>query len=268
MKAELTPSEWKFLPRRTSGLAQSCAPGGWVLLGVLAAAVVASWRCTGDDRDTDPHLAGLALRFLAVTVLGAGSHGSDIAAGTALRWGLGFAFVAGTAAVAARKPLRARLERAGFPVHTSPLTRSWLLSLLAVAAGVVVLISAQVAELGLSGRKPSGPVAESTFAAMGAIVSNLVPLVLVVLGLAGTAARERSSGYAFAGGLVFTAALAAGYALGVVTAGGRLDGVVQIRVLLLACCGAAVWALAWLAAERRVPGGLRSQSSRAWDCSA
>ncbi len=256
VKAELTPADWK-LPRDTpAALAQAFGPGAWLLLGVLGVVVVASWRLTGEERGTDPHLAGLALVFLTAPVLWAGSHASDIASATALRWGLGLAFVVGTAAVAARKPLRVGLEWAGFLVRTSPLTRAWLLALLAVAAGVVVLISAQVAELGLSGRKPSGPIVDSTFAMLGAVVSNLVPLALVVLGLAGTAARERSSGYAFAGGLVFTATIAAGYALGVVTAGGRLDGDVQVRVWLLLCGSAAVWALAWLAAERRVPGGL------------
>jgi hypothetical protein len=256
VKAELRPAGWQPFRAEPVELVQAFGSGAWVLLGVLAAVEVASWRLTGDERDTNPHLAGLALLFLTAPVLWAGSHAADLASATAVRWGLSFAFVAGTAAVAARGPLRVGLERANFPVFPSPLAKSWLFALLAVAAGVVVLVSAHVAELGLTGRKPSGPVADTPFAAMGPVVSNLVPLALVVLGLAGTAARERSSGYAFAGGLVFVATLAAGYALGVVTAGGPLDGVVQVQVWLLACGGAAVWALAWLASERRVPGGL------------
>lgn len=255
VKAELRPSEFKPFRAEPIELAQAFGAGAWTLLGVLAAVVIASWRLTGGERDTDPHLAGLVLLFLTVPVVWAGSHAADTASATALRWGLGLAFVAGTAAVAARRPLRVGLERAGFPVHPSPLSRPSLLALLAVAAGVVVVISAQVAELGLSGRKPSGPVADSAFAAAGPIVSNLVPLALVVLGLAGTAARERSSGYAFAGGLVFTATLAAGYALGVITAGGVLDSGEQVRVWLLVAGAPAAWALVWLAAERRVPGG-------------
>ena len=117
-------------------------------------------------------------------------------------------------------------------------------------------LSAQVAELGLTGRNPSGPVAESVFAAMGAMPSNLVPLALVVLGLGCSAGRERSPGYAFAGGLVFVGTLAAGYGLGVVTGGGRIDGAERLRIYLLVCGGAAVWAATWLAAERRITGGL------------
>ena len=256
VKAEMTPADGKLYRLWPAELAQAFGSGAWILLGVLIPTTLASWRLTGNTHDTDPHLAGLALLFLTMPILWAGSNIADIAAATALRWGLGLAFVFGTAAVASREPLRSGLARAGFPVRTSPFTRIWLLSFLVVAAGVVVLISAQVAELGLSGRKPSGPVAGTLFAPMGAVVSMLVPLVLVVLGLAGTAARERSSGYAFASGMVFIATLAAGYALSVVSADHQLDGTVQVQIWLLLCGGAAAWALAWLASEEGVPGGL------------
>ena len=255
VKAELRPSGWPLFRAEPEELAQAFGLGAWMLLGLLAVVVALSWRLTGGERDTDPHLIGLLLLFLTVPVLWAGSHASDIASATALRWGLGLAFAIGTAAIAARTPIRVGLVRAGFPANPSPFVRPSLLALLAFVAAVVVLISAQVAELGLTGRKPSGPVADSAFAAMGTVITNLVPLAFVVLGLAGTAVRERSSGYAFAGGLVFTATLAAGYALGVVTAGWPLDGAAKMHVWLLACAGPALWAMAWLAAERRVPGG-------------
>ena len=81
----------------------------------------------------------------------------------------------------------------------------------------------------------------------------------MVFGLAVTAARERSSGYALSGGLVFVATLTAGYALSVITAGNPLDATEVTRLFLVAALGAAVWALVWLASERRVPGGVPLQ---------
>ena len=233
VEAELAPvgavSHRAYWP----ALAQAFGPGAWPVLGVLAVSLALSWRLTGSERDTDAHLVGLTLLFLTTPVVWAGTHAADTAAATALRWGLGFAFALGTALVALRTQLRRGLEKLGFPAHLTAFTRPAILALLAVAAGVVVYVSANVAELGIAGKKLSGPAAESAFAAMGPLASNLVPLALVVLGLGATAARERSSGYAFAGGLVFTATVAAGYALGVITAGGRLDAAAQlVRVAL------------------------------------
>ena len=268
VQLELTPRGSPF-ERHLRELVGAFGPSAWVALGVLALAVAVSWRLSNVEMSRTPtrpaldpqeiataaHQIGLLLLFLTVPAIWAGTFAGDKAAASALRWGLGMAFVVGSAMVAARTPLRCWLEQLGFHFVPSPTLLLIVLSLLASAAGAVVLISIQVAELGLAGQKLGGPLAESVFAAMGPLVSNLVPLALVVVGLAGTAARERSTGYAFAGGLVFTATLAAGYALGVVTAGGRIDGPEQVRVWLLACSAAAMWAIAWLAAEKRVPGG-------------
>ena len=265
---ELTPQGFRLVRLVHPELVRTFGPAAWVTLGVLTLVVLASWRLieterTGtplslspvrDETATSAHIIGLLLLFLTVPVIWAGTHAADKASASALRWGLGMAFVGASGILAARTPLRQWLEQIGFRFVPSPLLHPTLLVLIAISAGVVVLISVQVAEIGLTGGKPSGPVAESLFATMGALTSNLVPLALVVLGLAGTAGRERSPGYAFAGGIVFTATLAAGYALGVVTAGGQIDGPQQIRIWLLACGGAAVWAIAWLAAEKRVPG--------------
>jgi len=256
-QAELTPLNAVYYRAQPPELTQLFGSGAWVMLSVFAVAVLTSWRLTGSERDTDPHVFGMALLCLSVPVVWAGTHAAELASASALRWGLGAAFALGTAAVAARTPLRRRLVGLGFPCHTTAVTRQSLLSLLAVAAGVVVFLSAEVAKLGLQGNKASGPLAESVFAAMGPLVSNLVPLVFVVFGLGISAVRERSQGYAFAGGLVFTATVAGGYALGVVTGGGTLDDTQQLRVWLLASGAAAIWAIVWRLADAagRVPGG-------------
>ena len=254
-RAELTAVGAYYNRVEPAELAQAFGGGAWVVLGLLAVAVLASFRFTAAEGETDVHLIGLALLLLTAPVVWAGSHAADVAAATALRWGLAAAFVAGSALIAARVPLRRARGAAGIPVSPSPAAKPVLLAAFAVAAGVVVLISAQAAGIGLSGHKPVGPSADSAFAAMGATAANLVPLALVVLGLAGTAWRERSPGYAFAGGQVFTAAAAAGYALDVVTGGELLGPGGQVIAGLIAAGAAAVWALLWLAAGGRVGGG-------------
>ncbi|WP_171471036.1 hypothetical protein [Frigoriglobus tundricola] len=252
-RAELTPLGVPAV-RAHAALAHAFDATAWWLLALLAVAVSLSWRLSKLERDTDSHILGLALLLVSAPVLWAGTYTPDVATASALRWGLGAAFAAGSVAVALRVPINRGVEAVGFPMRPSPWLRVSLLALLGVAAGVVVLISAGVAEIGLSRLKPSGPREGSLFAHLGPMVSNLVPLALVVCGLTTTAGRERSSGYALAGGLVFVATLTAGHALGVVTAGRPLDGTEQTRLLLIIAGGAAAWGLGWLTVERRVPG--------------
>ncbi len=255
VRAELTPHGVPYFRGAPPGLADAFGTGAWIVLGILSVTLIASFRLTTTERDTDPHLFGLLLLFLTVPIVWAGTHASALASASALRWGLGIAFVAGTGVLAARTPVRRLLEKLGFRLRATGFTRPVSLTLLAFAALLVVMLSAQVAELGLTGSTPSGPVAESVFAKMSVLTSNLVPLALVVLGLGGTALRERAPGYAFAGGLVFTATIVAGYALGVITAGGKIDDLQQLRMWLLLSSSAAIWAAGWLGSESRVTGG-------------
>jgi hypothetical protein len=256
VRAELTPLGRAVPILAPPELAHAFDPAAWWLLALLLVAVLLSWRLSKFERDTDPHALGLAALLLTAPLVWAGTHAVDVAAASALRWGLALAFVAGSAALALRVPLHRVVEAGGFMMQPQPWLRHALLVTFAVAAGVVLVLSANVAEIGLSRLKPSGPDERSVFALMGAMASNLVPLALVVCGLATTAGRERSSGYALSGGLVFVATLTAGYALSVVTAGKPLDGTEQTRLFLVAAASAALWALAWLATERRVPGGV------------
>jgi hypothetical protein len=256
VRAELAPAGWQVVRAVPAVFTLPFGVEAWVALALLTVAVLASWRLTATARDGHAHLAGLMLLFLTVPAVWAKTHAGDVASASALRWGLAAAFAVGTAAVSLRVPLRRGLDRLGFVLESTALTRPVLLGSLAAASAVVVYLSVQVVELGIAGREPSGPVATSVFAAMGRTASTLVPLALVVLGLAGSAGRERSPGYAFAGGLVFVGTIAAGYALDVLTAGGRIDGAERFRIYLLACGGTAVWGAVWLAAERRVTGGV------------
>jgi hypothetical protein len=228
----------------------------WWLLALLAGAVGLSWRLSKFESDTASHAIGFALLLLTAPAIWAGTHASETATASALRWGAAAAFVAGSVLIALRVQIRRGLAAVGFPVHSIPWLPPVLLVLVATAAGVVLFLSAQVAEIGLSRLHHAGPAERSVFALMGTLPSNLVPLALVVFGLALTAGRERSSGYALAGGLVFVLTGVAGYALSVVTAGKPLDGTTQTNLVLIAAASAAVWALAWLVCEARVPGGI------------
>ncbi|HEX4610410.1 MAG TPA: hypothetical protein VH092_19625, partial [Urbifossiella sp.] len=255
VRAEQTPLglvPWAAPP----AFAHAFEPAAWLLPALLAAVLVAKLRVRADDEPGgDPALVGLVVLLLSGAVLWAGSFGPDLAAASALRWGLGAAFVAGSGVVFARGRLGELAGRGGFRLGATPLATTAAYVLLAAAAVVVVLLTGNVAALGLNRLTPTGPGAETAFAQLGWTVSNVAPMVLVVVGLAGTAVRERLPGYATAAGLAFTATLAGGYALAVVTGGGVIGPAEQLRLAMLTAGGVAAWAAGWIAAERRVPGG-------------
>ncbi|MDY3559926.1 hypothetical protein R5W23_001114 [Gemmata sp. JC673] len=251
--AELRPLAWRL--DRLAVPAHAFDQTTFGLLSLLATAVVVSWRLSTLERDTDGHAIGLALVALAAPVVWAGTFAPEVATASALRWGLAGAFLTGTGLVALRMSARRAAEALGFIVRPSPHLHLVLLAALATAAGVVVVLSGLVAELGLKRLEPGGPLGTSAFAQMGALTSNLVPLALVVAGLAVSAARERSAGYALAGGVVFVATLTAGYALSVVLRGNPLNDTEWVHLALVLASSAAVWAMGWLSVERRVPGG-------------
>jgi len=255
VRDELTPLGWRVHSTATQ-LAHAFEPAAWLVPALLAAVLLGWLRLRTDAEPTgDPALVGLVLLLLTLPLLAAGTFGPQLAAASALRWGMAAAFVAGSALVFARRPLAHAADRIGFRPGATPAAAFWSYLFLAGSVVVVVTLTADVARLGLSRLTPSGPAEESIFARIGWTWSNVVPMALVVLGLAGTAARERLPGYAFAAGLAFTATVTGGYALGVVTAGGAFGPVENLRLVMLAVGSVVAWAALWIAAERRVPGG-------------
>ncbi len=254
VRDELTPLGWQH-HLAPAALAHAFEPIAWSVPALLAVVLLGWLRLRTDaEPGGDPALVGLVVLLLTTPLLAAGAFAPELAAASALRWGMAAAFVAGSAAVFARRPLTEVSVRLGFrPAATSAATR-WAYVLLGGAAVVVVLLTADVARLGLNRLTPSGPGSDTVFAHIGWTWSNVVPMALVVLGLAGTAARERLPGYAFAAGLAFTATVAGGYALAVVTAGGAFGPVENLRLVLLAVGSVVAWAALWIAVERRVPG--------------
>ncbi len=243
--AELTPAGAApvFYPLAEAGHVWGL--GAWLLLGCLAVALSLACR---RESGGPISVAGFTVLAMTVPFLLAGSFTPDIAAASALRWGLAVVFLLGSATAAWLKPTARR------PAGLSPQSLAWIRGLVAAGAAVVLVLTTHVAMLGLSGQSPTGPAADSIFGRMGWTASMTVPLAMIVVGLVLTAWRERSAGYAFAGGLVWVGTVAGGYALGVVTGGGTLDAAEQMRVALLAVGAGAAWALAWLGGERHIPG--------------
>ncbi len=256
VQAELTPAVGGLRPSFPAELDSAFGPGAWLLLGLLALGLAARLRlATDNEPGGDAPLIGLAVLLVSVALAGAGAFRAELAAASALRWGLAGAFLAGSAVLFFRKPLDRLVGAAGFRLRATSVSTQIGYVLFAIAAAVVLLLTANLTALGLSRLKPSGPAAGSVFAALGYTISFLVPLVLLIVGLAGTAVRERLAGYAFVAGLVWTGTVASGYALLVITGGGALDEMALLRLGMLATGSAAAWALLWQAAERRVPGG-------------
>jgi hypothetical protein len=238
---ELTP---RGLPLGTNAGAVVTGPGGWLLLGVLASVLVVTlW-----DRVA---LAVLGLTTLALTVpvLAAAWWDGELATATAFRWGLGLALLACSALLWLREPAGRLAARLGIEAPTALPVNRWTRALVVGGtAGPILLLTFAVAALGFAGESPSGPATGSFFRRLGWVASNVTPLVLLCLGLVGHALRERSPGYAFSAGLVANVALTGGYALTVVTGGGRLDEAQSVRLMQLGSLAAGLWALGWLLA--------------------
>ena len=237
-------------------LVHAFGPGTWIGLGVLFACFVAALRLArAHDPARDALIVGCFLLVAGGVAAWAGSFAPQVAAASALRWGLAGFFLVGTLLVVVREPLARGAAAMRFRAKGSQTAAILAYFTLAVAATVVVVMAVDLASVGMRGQTPSGPGEGTVFFAMGWTTSNVTPLLLVVLGLSASAVRERASGYAFAAGVVFVSTATGGYTLSVTTAGESLDAVIQMRLAMLATGTAAAWALLWLAAERRVPGG-------------
>jgi hypothetical protein len=232
--------------------------GAWLWLMSLAALLAATlWQPRGSGR-RGLMVLGLVLLALTVPVLAAGPFDREIAAASALRWGMAGAFLLLSAGLWGRASLERLAIRANMPVEPEPGLPALVRQLLLVGAlGSVLVLTAVDALAGFSGTGTTGPAAGSFFASVGWTAAKVVPLVVLAVGLVGHALRERSAGYAFAAGLLVNVSVTGGYALQVVTGGGQIDTAQQVFLLQLAAAAAAAWAIAWSAvATRYTPAGL------------
>jgi hypothetical protein len=242
--AEWTPTE-DYSPGFT---ASATSTGAWAMLAALVLVLgVALW-----DRLLTEAVAGLLIMALTAALLVAGAFADDRASASALRWGLAFCFALGSGALWLREPI-GRIA-AGIKINTDGAPNraaAMRIVLLVGAAAPVLVLTAVVASLQMAGEPLGGPAAESFFGRLGPLASALIPLALIVLGMVGHAVREESAGYAFAGGVIANLTLIGGYALGVITAGGRMDETRSVFLVQLYTIGAAAWAGACLLSRRR-----------------
>jgi hypothetical protein len=219
----------------------ACGGGAWALLGVLAIVLtVALW-----ERQQQATVLGMVILALTVPFLIAGKFDAEQAAASALRWGLGLCFLAGSVPLWLRDPLARLATRVGVkPGNTSessPLPLAVQVRGLLIACTVVPVLALTiiVAVIWFSGQSPTGPAPNSffvIFAPLKGFIPGLIPaagvylllagqalrempLILISLGLVGHALRERSSGYAFAAGLIVNLTVTVGLHTGVSTDG-------------------------------------------------
>ncbi|MFO0878598.1 MAG: hypothetical protein U0840_14755 [Gemmataceae bacterium] len=250
-------TEWgqDLLPTGHAFLAARAGWSGWVLPLLLALPLALRLRQSGERINVQDHLALVVQCFLValgLPLVYTAWHGSDLAGASAARWSLGVFFLTGSALMWGKDTLARLIHPWGFV-----LPATWKLDYgsLATVAFVVVWLTGVLTFLGFSGAALPGPLPGSPFARMGATLSSLGPIVLVVVGLIGTAVRERSSGYALAAGLLLPISVMGGTALGMVQAGQHIGETAAARIGLLGCDAAALAALTWLAGRQWIGTG-------------
>jgi hypothetical protein len=255
----VTPSVIQELSAHSPGahaadaVQRAWGPAAWILLGLLAVMLIAAlW-----ERWRSAEMVGLLLLGPTAACLAAGRFAGEVAVGSALRWGLAISFLVGSAFIWQRHRLLAwsRLAKTRVVLDSDGprIARTVLLTL---TAWPVFIVTFFAAVLRFASVTPGGPAAGSCFDQLGLNVSYLVPMGLVILGLAGYAVREVSTGYALSAGLVAQLTAAMGYALCVVTDPdpARTFGIRDlITSIQLATITAAAWAIAWLAAGKWLP---------------
>ncbi len=226
-------------------------PAAWILLGTMVVMLLAAlWQRWG----TAEMVAAL-LTAATLPCLIAGRFTTDLAVTSTLRWTVAAGFLACSAAVWGRGYLAAacRLLRAGpfapgapTPQPAAPrLARGVMLVTMLLPMLAITVVAAL---LWIGGFPPAGPVAKTFFAALG----QLFPLALVIAALVGHALRERSAGYAFSAGLVLEMAVGLGYAVHAAFAKQPFDTIFVVALIQLFAITAAVWAIVWLIARKRV----------------
>src|SRR5262249_6424716 len=201
-------------------------------------------------------LIGLIVVGLTIPLLIARAWDEDRCAASTLRWNMALAFAVGSVPLWGREAVVQFARR--FGVATEPderstpeiATRLVRGVLLAVAAGLPILLTLTVLGQLLVGEKPLGPGSGSFFHRIGFTASHGIPLAFVAAALVGHALRERSSGFAFSAGLVVKLLVAGGFAVGVVTAGRPFDENAWVELGQRVTLTAGVWALGWLLVSR------------------
>ena len=209
--------------------------GSWILLGVLALVFAGKHR---EKADEGWFLGYVILGFCACLFF-SGAQDDLLAGASTARWVLAAYWLVGSALIFWRSSANRQSAR------------GLLLALTVVPVLGLTLVSVARSLLGMF---PSGPAAESWFGEMGPLLSFSVPLVLVSIGLCGHGVRERSTGYAFAGGVVLNLTVTLGYLVARIFSGEEplLGSVECIHLLQWNAIVSAAFTLLWLAFRHRL----------------
>jgi hypothetical protein len=213
---------------------------GWMLLALTAGVLVLGlW-----EKRASLTAAALVALALVACFLAAWSQVEGDGGAVWLRWGLAICFLSVSLAIW----LRSSLDRLAFSLgwKLNPnfnLPRAARLLLLSGALVPVLVLTAADAVVRFAGGNPGHAVEESIFSRIGWLAGDLVPLIILSVGLIGHALRDRSPVYAFGAGLMVDSIVMGGYALA------HLGGwtiPVGVQVLQLGTLAAALWTIAWL----------------------
>jgi hypothetical protein len=249
IEAELTPHAELSSVAQVIHAVSYHGPSPWVLAALLGIVLTASlW-----SRQQAEATFGLVLLAVTVPTLIAPAYRDEIATASALRWGFGICLLVCSLLVWLREPLTGFAAKVGCPFEPARRVSAYSRRLLITCTVVPLLALTVATSWGFFGEStPIGPLTGSIFARIGPTNSHAIPLMVAALAFVGYALRERSAGYAFAGGILVNLGITGGYALAVAVAGRETQISEWVRLIQLATITAAVWALAWLESRRWV----------------
>lgn len=224
----------------------------WLLLGVLILDWLVRWVRAGR--------IGWAPLFLGTTGALLLAHGfaEQRAAASALTWTLGLGFLAASVLWWSRNGLARFWERAGWGGLPSEEGWRWgRVGLLLAALPPVLLVASLQILPAFQGDLTAGPLPASVFANLGRPWTVAIPLMLVVLGLAGHGVREDRAYHLQVAGFLAAGTLVGGHALALAVAGITLDATETAYLVQLALLALAVWGLGWLLLPRGQQGWLQ-----------
>ncbi|MEK6235252.1 MAG: hypothetical protein N2C14_11095, partial [Planctomycetales bacterium] len=243
---ELGPKSSPLAPLMEVEIAASLfGPAAWASLAVLALGLLISLGRRWGNAET----IGLISLALTVPLLIAGPYGAvgEIATASAIRWGSAAALLLCSAVVWLRGPLADGLRRIGCRLETTEFTADLARAGLMIGAAAPVLtLTGMLAAQGFTGTALNGPAADSVFHDATGLISNLGPMVLVVLAMVGFALREASPSFSVAGGLIASLTIMGGYALAMVKSGTSVGPPEFVLMIQLGTITAGTWAMGWL----------------------
>ncbi len=244
-------------------------PGGeWLVLSVLAIVLAAQFWVVDRTWQHALALTGMLTIYLVIPALAASYFNNRLTSASALRWGLGAAFLFGCIPFWYRDSIVEIASRLGIRVSDP---ESWnrvavvgglRFALLAVAGGVPLLLTLVTMGNLIAGHSPAGPGAGTVFHKLGFTWSHGLPLAFVAAGMVGHALRDRSSEYAFGAGLLVKFLVCGGFLVAAATAHRPFDEFVWIEMAQRFAITAGAWAIGWLIVARWL--GQFQNADRPW----